>query len=68
MTQSQAYYCLKSCVKDFTGPNIDMFCMIVEYCGRYLYLQPESHARLAHLVSLVYSTLFFIPVLVPRSK
>lgn len=51
ITQSQVYNCLKKCVSDFTGPNIDMFCMIIEHCGRFIYLQPESHARIAHLVS-----------------
>lgn len=51
LPQSIAYNCLKKCLKDFTGTSIDMTCFLLEQSGRFLYLQPESHARMKHLVS-----------------
>lgn len=50
LPQSITFNCLKKCVKDFTGPNIEMTCFLLEQCGRFLYLQPESHARVKNLV------------------
>jgi hypothetical protein len=52
LPQSIAFNCLKKCVKDFTGTNIDMTCYLLESSGRFLYLQPESHARMKHLVTI----------------
>ena len=42
---------------DFTGQNIDMTCFLLEQCGRFLYLQPQSHARMNHLV--IYNLIIF---------
>lgn len=52
LPQSILFNCLKKCVKDFTGANIDMLSYLLESCGRFIYLQPESHARMKHLVPL----------------
>ena len=58
LPQSIAYNCYKKCLKDFTGTSIDLTCFLLEQSGRFLYLQPESHARMKHLVSLaIYSFL-----------
>ena len=51
LPQSIAFNCLKKCVKDFTGPNIDMVSYQLELSGRFLYLQPQSHARMQYLVN-----------------
>lgn len=50
LPQTLAFNCLKKCIKDFTGTNIDMMSYLLESSGRFLYLQPESHARMKHLV------------------
>jgi len=50
MPQSASFNCLKMCLRDFTGPNIDMTSFLLEQSGRFLYLQPESHARMKNLV------------------
>jgi hypothetical protein len=50
LPQSSSFCCLKMCLRDFTGPNIDMTSFLLEQSGRFLYLQPESHARMQHLV------------------
>ena len=59
LPQSIAFACLKKCVKDFTGTNIDMTSYLLESCGRFLYLQPESHARMKHLVKIMNCLNFF---------
>lgn len=37
--------CLERCLDNFTHHNIDVACALLETCGRYLYVSPESHER-----------------------
>jgi len=42
--------CLQRCVDDFSGPNIDVACCLLESCGRYLYRTVHSKERLSKLL------------------
>ena len=38
--------CLKRCLDDFTGGNVDVACTMLESCGRYVYRLPHANAKL----------------------
>lgn len=40
------FHCLKVSLDDFSRMNIEIMCNLLEYCGRYLYLNPETSPRL----------------------
>lgn len=40
------FHCLKVSVDDFSRMNIEIMCNLLEYCGRYLYLNPETSPRM----------------------
>lgn len=42
--------CLKTLLADFRHHNIEMFCNLLDVCGRYLYRSPESHMKLKLLL------------------
>uniref|UniRef100_A0A7S4UWP3 MIF4G domain-containing protein n=1 Tax=Ditylum brightwellii TaxID=49249 RepID=A0A7S4UWP3_9STRA len=42
--------CLKRCLDDFTGFNIDVACCLLESCGRYLYRMKHTKQRLSNLL------------------
>lgn len=44
------FRCLRRCLDDFTGGNVDVACCLLESCGRYLYRLPHTNARLAALM------------------
>jgi regulator of nonsense transcripts 2 len=38
--------CLRRCLDDFTGCNVDVACCLLETCGRYLYRLKHTNSRL----------------------
>jgi regulator of nonsense transcripts 2 len=42
--------CLRRCLDDFTGSNVDVACCLLETCGRYLYRLKHTHSRLDALM------------------
>ncbi|CAF0714012.1 unnamed protein product [Brachionus calyciflorus] len=42
----EALNCLKTLLADFKHHNIEMFCNLLEVCGRYLYRNPETHLKM----------------------
>ena len=42
--------CLRRCLEDFTGHNIDVACCILESCGRYLFRMKHTHAKIEALM------------------
>lgn len=46
MSQGKAYACLKHAIDNFALYNVDMACLLLETCGRFLLFQPESRERM----------------------
>ncbi|KAJ1022534.1 hypothetical protein NDA16_003523 [Ustilago loliicola] len=44
------FHCIKTCLEDFTGPNIDVLASLLEGCGRYLL---RTEATSAHMRSML---------------
>ena len=44
----EALNCLKNLLADFKFHNIEMFCNLLDVCGRYLYRNKESHLNKSH--------------------
>lgn len=42
--------CVRRCLDDFTGANVDVACALLESCGRYLYRLPHTHATVSSLM------------------
>jgi regulator of nonsense transcripts 2 len=42
--------CIKRCLEDFTGSNVDVACCLLESCGRFLYRKNITSARLTALM------------------
>jgi len=38
--------CLRRCLDDFNGYNIDIACCLLECCGRYLYRMKHTNKRI----------------------
>mmetsp|Transcript_4770 Transcript_4770/g.11310 ORF Transcript_4770/g.11310 Transcript_4770/m.11310 type:complete len:1490 (-) Transcript_4770:1647-6116(-) len=45
-----AFRCLRRCLDDFTGGNVDVSCCILESCGRYLYRLKHTNKKLTTLM------------------
>lgn len=45
--------CITLLLRDFSYHNIEMTCVLLEYCGRYLYRSPDSHPRAKALLEIV---------------
>ena len=45
-----ALRCLQRCIEDFTGSNVDVACVLLETCGRFLYRMKHTTKRLAALI------------------
>ena len=43
---------MQALLDDFVGPNIDTAAALVENAGRYLYLVPEGHTRMANMLEV----------------
>ena len=42
--------CIRRCLEDFTGANVDVACALLESCGRYLYRLSHTHATVTSLM------------------
>lgn len=42
--------CLKRCILDFSGYNIDVACCLLESCGRYLHRTKHTNAKLIEIM------------------
>ena len=42
--------CLRRCLDDFTGGNVDVACCVLESCGRYLYRLPHTNPKISGLM------------------
>ena len=45
-----AFRCLRRCLDDFTGGNVDVACCVLESCGRYLYRMKHTNKKLTNLM------------------
>ena len=45
-----ALRCLRRCIQDFSGYNIDIACCLLESCGRYLHRTRHTTAKLANIM------------------
>ena len=45
--------CLRRCLEDFTGHNIDVACCILESCGRYLFRMKHTHMKIEALMETI---------------
>lgn len=45
-----AFRCLRRCLDDFTGGNVDVACCLLEACGRYLYRLQHTNPKLTLLM------------------
>lgn len=43
--KSEALFCLKMLLFDFSHHNIEMACALMEACGRFLFRSEDSHQR-----------------------
>lgn len=43
--KSEALFCFKQLLFDFSHHNIEMACTMLDSCGRFLYRDPDSHQR-----------------------
>ena len=42
--------CIRRCLDDFTGGNVDVACCVLESCGRYLYRLSHTNSKLTTLM------------------
>lgn len=45
--------CLKVCMNDFKGHNVNISTTMLETCGRFLYKTPHTHARIANSLEVM---------------
>ena len=45
-----AFRCIRRCLDDFTGGNVDVACCVLESCGRYLYRLKHTNTKLTALM------------------
>lgn len=45
-----AFRCIRRCLDDFTGGNVDVACCVLETCGRYLYRLKHTNEKLTALM------------------
>lgn len=45
-----ALRCLRRCIQDFSGYNIDIACCLLESCGRYLHRTKHTSAKLTQIM------------------
>lgn len=45
-----AFRCIRRCLDDFTGGNVDVACCLLESCGRYLYRLKHTNQKLTLLM------------------
>ncbi|SPO27701.1 related to NMD2 - Nonsense-mediated mRNA decay protein 2 [Ustilago trichophora] len=47
------FHCLKTCLEDFSGPNIDVLASLLEGCGRFLLRTEETSARMRSMLEML---------------
>lgn len=47
------FHCLKTCLEDFTGPNIDVLASLLEGCGRYLLRTEATSANMRSMLEML---------------
>ncbi|KAL3919395.1 MAG: hypothetical protein SGILL_003776, partial [Bacillariaceae sp.] len=45
--------CLRRCLDDFTGGNVDVACSLLESCGRYLYRLPHTNGKVTNIMEIM---------------
>jgi regulator of nonsense transcripts 2 len=45
--------CVKRCLEDFTGSNVDVACCLLESCGRFLYRLKHTSSRVSDLMDIM---------------
>ncbi|RNA18662.1 regulator of nonsense transcripts 2 isoform X1 [Brachionus plicatilis] len=53
LPKAEALNCLKTLLADFRHHNIEMFCNLVEVCGRFLYRNAETHIKMNLLLEIL---------------
>jgi regulator of nonsense transcripts 2 len=48
-----SFRCLRRCLDDLTGGNVDVACCLLEACGRYLYRLKHTNAKLTGLMDIL---------------
>jgi len=46
----RAFWMLDCCLSDFVHHNVELACTLFESCGRFLFKQPATHAKLDNMV------------------
>ncbi|SNX86027.1 related to NMD2 - Nonsense-mediated mRNA decay protein 2 [Melanopsichium pennsylvanicum] len=47
------FHCFKTCLEDFSGPNIEMLAYLLEGCGRYLLRTEETSAKMRSMLDML---------------
>ena len=47
------FHCLKICLEDFSGPNIDILATFLEACGRYLLRTEDTSAKMRSMLEML---------------
>uniref|UniRef100_V5GUK9 MIF4G domain-containing protein n=2 Tax=Kalmanozyma brasiliensis (strain GHG001) TaxID=1365824 RepID=V5GUK9_KALBG len=47
------FHCLKTCLEDFSGPNIDVLASLLEGCGRYLLRTEETSTHMRNMLEML---------------
>ncbi len=47
------FHCLKTCLEDFSGPNVDVLASLLEGCGRYLLRTEETSVRMRSMLEML---------------
>ncbi|PWY98311.1 ARM repeat-containing protein [Testicularia cyperi] len=47
------FHCLKVCLEDFAGPNIDILATLLETCGRFLLRTEETSAKMRSMLEML---------------
>ncbi|KAI9193580.1 armadillo-type protein [Polychytrium aggregatum] len=51
--QHVIFHCLKVCLDDFNGTNIEIACNLLETCGRFLFKTPETNVRTSNMLDIM---------------
>jgi regulator of nonsense transcripts 2 len=69
-----AFRCIRRCLDDFTGGNVDVACCMLESCGRYLYRLKHTNQRITSLMEAMTRLgkakvrCAVVPPLLPRNR
>ncbi|KAI0557782.1 Up-frameshift suppressor 2 [Gracilaria domingensis] len=54
ISSSVMFELLALCMRDLTGHRVDLACHLLETCGRYVYLSPTTHIRMANILETLW--------------